>query len=95
MSEQKQPYVRPGELGSADETYTVRVVADGTRTIAEVYDEPAEEVSPYSLPIGRGHAVRRKGDRRDQELGTTLAVARAFQSASEGLMDVVKDAVEG
>lgn len=91
MSESRHPYIRPQELGSSDTDYTLRIVQDGTRTVAEVYEGPAEELSFWSKPIGVGHAVRRKGDRRDPSLGATLAMARAFKNASENAFDAVKD----
>ncbi|GHF94540.1 dsRBD fold-containing protein [Streptomyces hydrogenans] len=91
MAANKDPYVRPGELGSNELTYTLRVVADGTRTVVEVYD--TADVQLWTRPVGVGRARRRKGDRRDSGLGTSLALARALKDASDNAFSTVEDAI--
>lgn len=82
------PYIRPQELGSNDEPFKVRIVQDGTRTVAEVYRGDSD--IRYAAPVGVGHAVRRKGDARNPSLGASLAMARALASTSENILDTVR-----
>lgn len=93
MGKKRNPYIRPKELGSNDLPYTVRVVQDGTRTVAEVYEGERDEIGEWSKPIGVGHAVRRKGDRRDNSLGVTLALGRAFQCAADNAFEAAEKAL--
>jgi len=90
------PYIRPREMGSTEREYTVKIVTDGTRTIAEVYEGDEEQVRLWGgAPIGVGHSVRRKGDRRDNGVGATLALARAFADASANAFESVSGALDG
>lgn len=82
------PYIRPLDLGSNKLPYTVKVVTDGTRTVAEVYEGDEDPI--VNKPVGVGHAVRNKGDRRNPELGVTLAIARAFQDAGENAWEILR-----
>lgn len=86
----RTPYIRPGELGTSTETLTIRIVQDGTRAVAEVY-RGDEEYARYGQPVGVGHASRRKGDKRNPTLGASLAMARALASASENVMQAVRE----
>lgn len=95
MGKNHHPYIRPMELGSNEWTYTVRAVTDGTRTIVEIYEGDAEEIRNWpKKPIGVGHSVRRKGDRRDVSVGSTIALARALADASENAFSRVKEHLE-
>lgn len=87
----KHPYIRPDEMGSSTRQLTIRIVQDGTRTVAEIYNGD-ETVARFADPMGVGHAIRRKGDKRNPGLGVALAIARAFESASEGIMENVREA---
>lgn len=96
MGKSEKPYVRPGELGANELSYTVRTVTDGTRTIAEVYEGDAEHLKHWTpKPIGVGHSVRRKGERRDASIGVTFALARAFQDAADNARDAAERALNG
>ncbi len=90
-----EPYIRPQELGSNEFPYTVRVVQDGTRTVAEVYEGERDDLGPWSKPLGVGHSVRRKGDRRNGELGVTLALGRAFQDAADNARQAAEKTLNG
>ncbi|MGW6255458.1 dsRBD fold-containing protein [Streptomyces sp. NPDC055085] len=63
------------------DSWEVRVVTDDTSTIAEILF--ADDEGPASLGVGT--ARRRKGDRRDSDLGWKLALGRAFQDAANGI----------
>lgn len=89
------PYVRPLELGTNTFEQYVRVVQDGTRTVAEVYSGKQEDHYDGKLALGVGHSVRRKGERRRPEIGTTLAIARAFESVAKNSYEGVEKALNG
>ena len=96
MGKSEKPYVRPGELGANELSYTVRTVTDGTRTIAEVYEGDSEHVKTWApKPVGVGRSVRRKGERRDADLGTTFALARALQDAADNARAAAEKAMNG
>lgn len=63
-------------LGAAEFGYKVSLVSDDKSTDAEIGNGEG-------LVIGRGFARRRKGDRRNDDLGVALALARAFRDASD------------
>lgn len=60
--------------------YEINVISDGTETVAEVN----VKFSPFSSlhVLGEGRARRRKGDKRDRDLGELLALRRAFSDAA-------------
>lgn len=60
--------------------YEVSVLSDGTTTHAEIN----VKFSPFSSlhVLGEGKAKRRKGDRRDRDLGELIALRRAFSDAA-------------
>ena len=60
--------------------YEVSVLSDGTTTHAEVN----VKFSPFSSlhVLGEGKARRRRGDRRDRDLGELIALRRAFSDAA-------------
>lgn len=60
--------------------YEVNVLSDGTTTHAEIN----VKFSPFSSlhVLGEGVARRRKGDRRDRDLGELVALRRAFNDAA-------------
>lgn len=90
------PYVRPGDLGANELSYTVRVISDGTRTVAELYEGDSEHVKTWApKPVGVGRSVRRKGEKRDAGLGTTFALARAFQDAADNARVAAEKAMNG
>lgn len=95
MSTTKVPYVRPGDLATNDFDYHVRVVQDGTRTVAELYEGKAEDHYDWQKPIGVGHAVRRKGEKRKPNVGATLAMSRALQNAADNAKDAAEKALNG
>ena len=67
------------QIGFSDNT-KIRIFTDGTSTVAEVVqgsDMWGDHVR------GRGVARRRKGDKRREEIGTSLAVGRALRDAVE------------
>lgn len=68
------------------------VLSDGTITTAEVIQR---EYDPYrgrsENQVGWGVARRRKGDRRDPDLGVRLAVSRAFRDAAEKIEERLAD----
>ena len=67
------------EIGFSDET-KVRIFTDGTSTVAEV----VQDGGMFGDSVrGRGVARRRKGDKRREEIGASLAVGRAFRDAAE------------
>lgn len=63
------------------------MTTDGTYT--HCFIETVDEWGEY-YPIGIGLAKRRKGDRRDVNIGTRLALRRAFQDAIEGVSKDLK-----
>ena len=65
--------------------FEVEVYSDGTTTEARIQ---AADVDGY---IGRGVARRRKGERRDPDLGLALAMARAFFDLADGYMKVAEE----
>lgn len=84
------PYVRPLELGANNESFHVRAVTDGTRTVAEVYTGEVQDWGDWMSPVGVGNAARRKGEKRDTQLGIKLATARALREASNLLFEEVE-----
>lgn len=58
-------------LSTGEENYGVTVVTDETTTIYEIFDEDGDAVA-------HGVARRRKGERRNDLIGTTLAASRAY-----------------
>lgn len=71
--------------GAEDFDYTVSVTLDGTTTLVEITDDDYDKI------VGSGIARRRKGDRRDNDLGVALAMARAFQNASDNYAEVAAE----
>lgn len=65
-------------------TITITTASDGTHTIAQVLNEDGDV-------IGQGESRRRKGDTRNQLIGDSLALARAFGEASNTLFRVSAD----
>jgi hypothetical protein len=57
--------------------FRVIIITDGTTTTAEILVRRRQ--------LGVGTARRRKGDRRDHELGESLALERAFRVAADRL----------
>ncbi|GGR51412.1 dsRBD fold-containing protein [Streptomyces roseolus] len=62
---------------SLDESIAVNLVTDGTTTVAQVLDSDDD-----SVVLAEGVARRRKGDRRNQEVGTLLALSRLHADVS-------------
>ncbi|MFD4474612.1 hypothetical protein ACFWPU_00645 [Streptomyces sp. NPDC058471] len=60
----------------ADLNLKVQVYSDGTHTEAQIVDKDDDDDATY---LARGIALRRKGERRDQDLANSLAVSRAFE----------------
>lgn len=77
----------PG-LGAEKFEYTVSIIAGDKSTDVEIKNED-------DLVIGRGFSKRRKGDRRSDTLGVALALARAFEDASNGYAGIAEDILEG
>lgn len=70
--------------GAEDFEFTVAVALDGTTSLVEIEDDTG-------AIVGVGVARRRKGDRRDTNLGAALAMARAFQDASDNYAKVAEE----
>jgi hypothetical protein len=66
--------------------FDVVLATDGTNTICEVIinTERGRTVA------GRGIARRRKGDKRDADVGSALALARAFQQAADNYRETAE-----
>ncbi|MEU3052224.1 hypothetical protein [Streptomyces griseus] len=64
---------------SNQDDFRVVLITDETETYVEL-SAPDE----FGIPrlIGKGVARRRKGEKRDENLGMTLALSRAFQEAA-------------
>jgi hypothetical protein len=58
------------------------ILSEGTHTVAQLHFE--------GQAVATGHAKRKLGDQFDPELGTYLALARAFSKASEVYADKAK-----
>ncbi len=84
------PYVAQGELGATNCRYKVKIITDGTRTIAEVYSKEQGDANP----IGVGHAVRREGDKQNPTIGVGLATGRALVNAGQSYLGVVEEMLE-
>lgn len=67
------------EMHYDEEQYPVTLIWDGTTTIAQMLDKGGEK-------LAEGVARRRKGDRRDQEVGDFLAMGRMYADVSERLI---------
>lgn len=81
----KEPALPGGKgPGAQDFDFTVAVALDGTTSLVEISDDHGDIV-------GVGVARRRKGDRRDVNLGAALAMARAFQDASDNYAKVAEE----
>ncbi|MFE6222942.1 dsRBD fold-containing protein [Streptomyces sp. NPDC057854] len=61
-----------------DQTISVNLVADGTTTVAQVVDSEDD-----TLVLAEGVARRRKGDRRNQDVGDLLALSRLHADISQ------------
>jgi hypothetical protein len=66
------------------EVLKVEIISDGTSTVAQLID-------PHGDIVGEGHARRRKGDPRNQEIGAALAVARACQDAAMYYAEIAEE----
>lgn len=76
---------RLDDLVARRETLTVEFVADGTLTRVEVYEGEDGGL------IGSGASRRKKGDRRNLELGLALAAHRTFQGMADDYLAVAKE----
>lgn len=66
------------------EDYRVIALSDGTLTQVEIIQRiPSDFGSPKWYRVGLGTAKRRKGDRRNPDLGALLAAERAFRDAAD------------
>lgn len=64
--------VTSDELGHAKYELTITITEDGTRTLSEA--------SHDGSVIASGEARRRKGDKRNSNIGRSLAMARLFDN---------------
>lgn len=64
------------QLAYGTDEWNARILTDGTTTAVLLQDENGETVA-------QGWSRRRKGDPRNQEIGTALAAARAFREAAD------------
>ncbi|PRH79357.1 hypothetical protein C6N75_09745 [Streptomyces solincola] len=65
--------------GNTTQSARIAVLTDGTSSTAEILVE--NEYGGFDV-MGRGVARRRKGDTRQPELGTRLAIGRALKHAA-------------
>jgi hypothetical protein len=63
-------------LAYGEDEWSTEIRADGTNTVVLIKDE-------YGTTVAQGWSRRRKGDTRNQELGTAIAAARAFKEAAD------------
>jgi hypothetical protein len=76
------------DLTTAQQTYFLTIVGDGTNTVAEI---TAEDTDGVRAPTGRGYARRHKRDARNKIHGEILAVQRAFQNAADRYGRMLED----
>ena len=74
MTAPKFPGNVPHMAVTSPEAFAVLAFADGTTTRVDIYAD--------GRPIAQGHAKRRRQDKRVPELGTCLALMRAFENAA-------------
>jgi len=63
-------------LAFGTDEWSTEIRGDGTNTVVLIKDE-------YGTTVAQGWSRRRKGDTRNQELGTAIAAARAFREAAD------------
>lgn len=64
--------------------YKILALSDGTVTQVEIVQRiPSDFGSPKWYRVGLGISKRKKGDRRNADLGMLLAAERAFRDAAE------------
>jgi hypothetical protein len=68
-------------LSYGEDKWSTEIRGDGTNTVVLIKDE-------FGVTVAQGWSRRRKGDTRNQELGTAIAAARAFQEAAETYAEV-------
>lgn len=73
------------DMAYSDET-KIRIFTDGTSTVAEVVQI---DHTFGDLVRGRGVARRRKGDKRREGIGTSLAVGRALRDAAQRIEEAL------
>lgn len=83
----REPSLPGGEgPGFLAEEFRVEIAADDQSTLVEIYEPTGGDD-----PLGSGVARRRKGDRRNTDLGVALAMARAFRDASDRYARVAEE----
>lgn len=63
-------------LAHGIDQWSTEIRGDGTTTVVLIRDE-------NGVAVAEGWSRRRKGDTRNQEIGTALAAARAFREAAD------------
>ncbi|MFD8117040.1 dsRBD fold-containing protein [Streptomyces microflavus] len=81
------PFWDPAVRANFGQDAHVNIMVDDRTTIAEILVQNEWGVLE---PLGRGVARRRKGDRRNSQLGMSLAMARALRHAADRYEDDLK-----
>jgi hypothetical protein len=83
-----EPHAKLPDLYFTREKLKIKIhtVTDGTETHADVFFG--------DVVVGRGVSRRRKGEKRNDEAGQNLAVARAFADLAAGLAAEAEAALE-
>lgn len=88
MADEKQPGMTKDRLTMDDpDTFRIVVLSDGTNTSAEILQR-GDQGNWFRL--GYGGARRRKGDRRNRDLGARLATSRALRDAADRIDEYTK-----
>lgn len=83
----RQPHAKSDQAYSTGD-FKVEVWMNGTETVAHV-------TSPDDEIVGTGIARRRKGERRNEAAGISLALSRALAEASQHFAETADAALEG